>query len=109
MWWQRVLRVLAGLVGRALLCHTHTAVATTGAGTEFAEEEVTVDGAGVQLPGTILLPAGEDPVFGMVLVHGAGPHTQGAVRAHAEAFAELGVGTLIYDKRQAGYSEFEPH
>jgi len=107
MWLQRVLRVLAGLIGLALLFHTHTAVATTGAGTEFAEEEVTVDGAGVQLPGTILLPAGEDPVFGMVLVHGAGPHTQGSVRAHAEAFAELGVATLIYDKRQAGYSEFE--
>src|SRR5690625_6997073 len=107
MWLQRVLRVLAGLIGLALLFHTHTAVATNGEATEFAEEEVTVDGAGVQLLGTILLPVGEDPAPGVVLVHGAGPHTQESVRAHAEAFAELGVATLIYDKRQAGYSEFE--
>lgn len=113
MWLQRILSVLlavnvfAGLVCLALLFAMNPAVATNGEGTEFSEQEVTVGGAGVQLPGTILVPAGEDPVPSMVLVHGAGPHTQASVRAHAEAFAELGVATLIYDKRQEGYSEFE--
>ena len=104
MWLQRILSVLlavnvfAGVVCLALLFAMNPAVATNGdGGTEFSEQEVTVDRTGVQLPGTILVPASEDPVPGMVLVHGAGPHTQASVRAHAEAFAELGVATLIYD------------
>lgn len=71
MWLQRILSVLlavnvfAGLVCLALLFAMNTAVATNGEGTEFSEQEVTVGGAGVQLPGTILVPAGEDPVPGM--------------------------------------------
>lgn len=75
----------------------------------FSEEGVRFQSAGVTLEGTVLVPdeasPGRKPA--MALVHGAGPHTREDYRAEAEAFAQGGIVTLIYDKRTKGYSEFE--
>lgn len=103
----RTLSVFLGVLCLVMLWQVSAAAATE---TEhgLGEEEVTISGAGVELGGTILLPEGqEDLVPGIVLIHGAGPHTRDSLRQEAEAFAELGVATLIYDKRQDGYSQFE--
>ncbi len=103
----RTLSVFLGVLCLVMLWQVSAAAATE---TEhgLVEEEVTISGAGVELGGTILLPEGqEDLVPGIVLIHGAGPHTRDSLRQEAEAFAELGVATLIYDKRQDGYSQFE--
>ena len=48
---------------------------------------------------------GEGPP--VVLLHGSGPALRDSLRPHAEAFARLGVATLIYDKRTDGYSQIE--
>lgn len=103
----QTLSVVLGALCLVLVGQSSAAAATTAAH-GLVEEEVTVPGAGVELGGTILLPAGqEEAVPGIVLIHGAGSHTRDSLRQEAEAFTELGVATLIYDKRQEGYSQFE--
>jgi uncharacterized protein len=42
-----------------------------------------------------------------VLLHGSGLALRDSLRPHAEAFARLGIATLIYDKRTEGYSQLE--
>ncbi|GII28625.1 alpha/beta hydrolase family protein [Planotetraspora mira] len=70
--------------------------------------EVSFSGdGGVVLRGTVLAPASATrrrPA--LVMVQGAGTRGRGELRAEAEAFARLGIVTLIYDKRTIGYSLF---
>jgi uncharacterized protein len=68
------------------------------------ESEVTFQGSGVELSGTVLAPAGAGRRPGIVIVTGAGPGPRDDHRAEAEAFARAGIVTLIYDKRTRGYS-----
>lgn len=103
-------RTLGVFLGVLCLMLIGQVSAATAADTnyDFTEEEVTFSSDGVQLDGSVLLPEGHDePVPGIVLIHGAGSHSRDAVRQHAEAFTELGVATLIYEKRHEGYSQFE--
>lgn len=58
---------------------------------------------GEVLNGVILIPDDSESNAGIVLVHGAGAHDQNAYRKEAEAFAQNGITTLIYDKRTIGY------
>ncbi len=75
--------------------------------TRYRAEEVTVDaGAGLPLGATLLVPASEAPVPGVVLVHGSGPSdrdgTQGPnkpLRDLAVGLASEGVAALRFEKR----------
>jgi uncharacterized protein len=68
------------------------------------ESEVTFQGNGVELSGTVLAPAGAGRRPGIVIVTGSGPGPRDDHRSEAEAFARAGIVTLIYDKRTRGYS-----
>ena len=67
-------------------------------------EDVTIERAGVQLGGTIVLPAGRGPWPAVVFVHGSGPATRDASRFFATEFAGRGIASLIFDKRGTGAS-----
>ncbi|WET76642.1 prolyl oligopeptidase family serine peptidase [Amycolatopsis sp. QT-25] len=70
--------------------------------------DVSFTSHGVTLHGTVVAPEGRGGLApGIVMVHGSGEHDRDDYRAEAEAFAEAGIATLIYDKRTEGYSLFE--
>lgn len=64
-------------------------------------EEVRFTSHGVELSGSIVLPAGR-PHAGVVFVHGSGPQTRNM--EWADRFAAAGIAALVYDKRGAGRS-----
>lgn len=68
------------------------------------EDEVTFTNGSVTLSGTIVSPAGTDPLPGMVFLHGSGAEGRWASRYLAHEFARRGVASLIYDKRGVGRS-----
>jgi uncharacterized protein len=68
---------------------------------------------GITMHGTLMLPDGDGPFPGVVLVAGSGPTdrdwcspllpgTNGSGRLFAEAFAAAGIASLRYDKRVSG-------
>ncbi|MGW4241693.1 alpha/beta hydrolase family protein [Nocardia sp. NPDC004722] len=62
-------------------------------------------GNGLTLHATVFTPttaSSETP--GIVLVGGSGPGPRQEYRREAEAFAAMGITTLVYDKRTDGYS-----
>lgn len=72
----------------------------------YSDTEVRVGKAEWPLPGTLSVPAGPDPVPGIVLVHGSGPldrnETIGPNRPFgdlASGLASRGIAVLRYDKR----------
>lgn len=75
-----------------------------GGRVHFREREVEFGDADVRLSGTVVLPRGEGPHPGVVLVHGSGPLTRRVPRYMAELFAHRGVAALVYDKRGTGAS-----
>lgn len=83
--------VAAGLLSLALPC------AAAGSRTEA----VTFPSHGVELAGTIVLPAGQ-PHAALVFIHGSGKQARNL--ALAERFASQGIAMLVYDKRGAGSS-----
>jgi dienelactone hydrolase len=74
----------------------------------FQEEEVSFPSGEANLTGTLLVPHGNAPFPGVVLVHGSGAQTRngfgGLIRCMAEAYARRGIAALIYDKRGTGRS-----
>ncbi|GCE21187.1 alpha/beta hydrolase family protein [Dictyobacter kobayashii] len=70
----------------------------------FTEEEIVYPGDGIQLAGTLLLPATSQPCPAVVCVHGSGPDTRTGYRWIGESFARQGIAALIYDKRGTGLS-----
>ncbi|WP_246843076.1 S9 family peptidase [Allokutzneria sp. NRRL B-24872] len=68
--------------------------------------DLTLDLGDVSTPVTIVAPAsgGGARLPGIVLVHGSGPGKREQYRHFAEAFAQQGIVSLLYDKRTVGYS-----
>ncbi|MBU5673575.1 alpha/beta hydrolase family protein [Paenibacillus brevis] len=75
----------------------------------YTEQEITVGGGALALPGTLTLPAGIDtgtaPFPAVVLVHGSGPQDRDSTIGGAKVFRDLAVGlaaqgiaVLRYDK-----------
>ncbi|SDY13716.1 hypothetical protein SAMN05421504_104627 [Amycolatopsis xylanica] len=60
-------------------------------------------GGGVTLHGTLIRPK-VPPRAAIVLQGGSNWRVRADLRAHADMFANLGVTTLIYDRRTVGYS-----
>lgn len=73
----------------------------------FHEREVEFGNGEVSLSGTVVLPSGEGPHPGVVIVHGSGPLTRRAPLYMAELFAHRGIAALAYDKRGTGASTGE--
>jgi dipeptidyl aminopeptidase/acylaminoacyl peptidase len=73
---------------------------------QSAREDVSYESAGATLAATILLPAGEGPFPGAVLVHGSGASDRSNpwTAAWAEALVARGVAVLNPDQRGAGDS-----
>ena len=69
-------------------------------------EEVSFSNGDISLAGTILLPAGDGPFPGVVIVHGSGasPRSNPWTRAYAEGLSRRGVAVLHPDKRGSGRS-----
>ena len=82
--------------------------------TRYRAEEVTVDaGVGLPLGGVLLVPEGEGPVPGVVLVHGSGPSDRDGtvgpnkpLRDLAVGFASEGIAALRFDKRTAEHPQW---
>jgi pimeloyl-ACP methyl ester carboxylesterase len=78
----------------------------TGRRTELLEQErIRFRSGPLELAGTVLLPAGRGPHPAVVHVHGSGPIYRTALFQRAVLYAEMGVASLIYDKRGTGASE----
>ncbi|AHG03613.1 hypothetical protein HALDL1_08390 [Halobacterium sp. DL1] len=81
----------------------------------FTEREVTVDAGDVELGGTLTVPAGETPVPGVLLVHGAGLHDRDGTAGESRILQDLawglgsrGVAVLRYEKRLLDHEDEIP-
>ncbi|HEX6252332.1 MAG TPA: prolyl oligopeptidase family serine peptidase [Gemmatimonadaceae bacterium] len=70
----------------------------------FTESDVVFQNGGVELHGTLMLPAAGGPHPAVVFLHGSGPSTRAGARGYAEEFARIGVASLFFDKRGSGSS-----
>lgn len=68
------------------------------------EEDVRFRSSGVELAGTLILPAGTGPHPVVVFLHGSGGEGRWASRYLARRFARAGVAALVWDKRGVGES-----
>ncbi|MFT7288292.1 MAG: alpha/beta superfamily hydrolase [Halieaceae bacterium] len=70
-----------------------------------AEVRTAIDGPAGRLGASLIVSEGGSPFPGVVFLHGSGPQTRDANRWATFALAELGVASVIYDKRGVGESE----
>jgi pimeloyl-ACP methyl ester carboxylesterase len=70
-----------------------------------SEREVTFRSGDTELHGTLLQPVANQAVPAVVFLHGSGPATREGARPYAMAFAQLGIASLIFDKRGSGASQ----
>lgn len=70
----------------------------------YREEAVQFENGDVTLAGTVLVPPGDGPHPGVVLMHGSLPGERDFYRVYADRFARRGIAALIYDKRGFGAS-----
>jgi len=68
------------------------------------EIELSFEGEGETLHGTLIVPSEAGPHPAVVLLGGSGPEARDQNRPLGEEFARNGVAALIYDKRTRGYS-----
>lgn len=69
------------------------------------EHRMAIDGPAGALGASLILPEGSGPFPGVVFLHGSGPQPRDASRWAAQALAEHGIASVIYDKRGVGESE----
>jgi dienelactone hydrolase len=69
-----------------------------------SEERIILKGKAGAIGASLFTPEGEGPFPAVVFLHGSGPTTRDANRFAAERFAELGIASLIFDKRGVGES-----
>jgi len=75
---------------------------TGSSGAEVVREQVTFESNGVLLSGTLIMPEPSDIEAAIVFVHGSGKQIRDL--ALASGLAEVGIATLVYDKRGVGRS-----
>lgn len=69
------------------------------------EKRILIDGPAGKLGASIILPNKNGPWPAVVFLHGSGPQPRDSNRFAAQRFAELGIASIIYDKRGTGESE----
>jgi pimeloyl-ACP methyl ester carboxylesterase len=69
-----------------------------------SEKKIMLEGKAGAIGASLFLPEGEGPFPAVVFLHGSGPQTRDTNRFAAERFAELGIASLIFDKRGVGES-----
>src|ERR671924_23958 len=73
-------------------------------------QDIEFDGEGVTLRGWLYLPDGAaGPVATIVMAHGFSAVKEMHLDSFAEAFAAGGLGALVFDNRNFGASDGEPH
>ena len=77
----------------------------------YSEEQVTIKNNNIVLGGTLFLPNKSTPFKALVLLQGAGPmlRTNPVQNLRARFFAEMGIATLIMDKRATGNASGSDH
>jgi hypothetical protein len=70
----------------------------------WREEQVSFDGPGATLSGTVYLPTSQGPHPALVFVHGSGPQIRLDNWPMADRFARAGIVCLSFDKRGTGNS-----
>jgi dienelactone hydrolase len=91
----RILAITALLLG----------FASPASAADLTNTDVSFQNGDLTLHGTVVAPVGGQDLPGIVMVHGSGtPYSREKYRDQAEAFARAGVATLVYDKREVGYS-----
>lgn len=79
-------------------------VSDATAGADIQEFEFSFDNGDVSLNGTVIMPSGEGPHPGMVMVGGSGHSGRSQLMEVAEGFAREGMAVLASDKRGTGSS-----
>jgi len=69
------------------------------------ESRVFIDGPAGEIGASIITPNENGPFAAVVFIHGSGPQPRDTSRFAALRFAELGIASIIYDKRGVGESE----
>ncbi|MGH2366341.1 MAG: alpha/beta hydrolase family protein [Chloroflexota bacterium] len=96
------------LVTAIICCTLLLPIATAQAATSVTRTNVTFQGdGGLALHGIIVAPLAAGHYPGLVMVGGSGAATTADFNDEADAFAQRGIVTLIYDKRTVGYSNFQ--
>ncbi len=70
-------------------------------------KNVSFDSAGTTLKGRFVTPVGKTPLNYVVLVHGSGSASGIKTFYHQYAYAALGMGVFVFDKRGTGVSDGE--
>jgi len=68
------------------------------------EKRILIDGPAGKIGASIILPNQKGPWPAIVFLHGSGPLPRDSNRFAAQRFAELGIASIIYDKRGTGES-----
>lgn len=71
------------------------------------EQRLTLTGPAGEIGASLILPPGDGPFPGLVMVHGSGAQPRDANRFAAEALVRRGIAVIIFDKRGVGESEGE--
>lgn len=107
--WQSTLGWTGRPDGKSLQieCETNriTFAGLEGERVPFVVTETRFAGAGVNLAGRLVLPAGNTPVPIVVLVHGAENTPARSFYALQRLFPAMGIGAFVYDKRGTGASD----
>jgi uncharacterized protein len=69
------------------------------------EKKVLINGPAGKIGASIFTPKERKQCQTIVFLHGSGPQSRDANRFAARRFAELGIASIIYDKRGVGESE----
>jgi pimeloyl-ACP methyl ester carboxylesterase len=98
------IRFAAGGGNNADLVVRESSGETRVAGVGIVQEPLRFEAAGAVVDGTLVRPAGTDPVPAVVLTHGAGLSSRYNLMLEALAFAAAGVAAFVYDKPGLGSS-----
>jgi dienelactone hydrolase len=102
-------RAKKGLVQRLRWQNSDTTYVVANRVVLWRDEEVSFEGPGAHLSGTLCLPTRKGPHPALVVVHGSGPQTRDDTWAMTDRFARAGIACLAYDKRGSGKSTGDWH